>query len=141
MDIKPYIPFYDYPRKADDLDSDSNENREGAMKESDLNQEAAPCNDIQSADWIFEANQNNLKVRFTIRALKELEIIGKDNFENLKRAITEVLKNDPRSIYRRKQCSDRLYYFKFNKIHITCWFDEEEAEVLKVKEVSKQDIF
>lgn len=67
--------------------------------------------------------------------MKQLEAINKNNASDLKRAVIEVLKNDPRSVYRKNQCSDRLYFFQFNRIHITCWFDEEEAEVLKIKEI------
>ncbi|CAL1290994.1 unnamed protein product [Larinioides sclopetarius] len=88
-----------------------------------------------------------LDVLFTDRALGDLERFhAKGNHEGCcincfafsnqneaKEAITDVLKNDPRSVYRRTKCSDRLYYFFINHLHITCWFDESIAEVLRVK--------
>ncbi|GFU04886.1 hypothetical protein NPIL_8641 [Nephila pilipes] len=88
-----------------------------------------------------------LKVLFTERAIRDLANFHKKDshknhcmycftFTNLseaKQAITDVLKNDPRSVYRRKKCSDRLYYFFINNLHITCWFDDSIAEVLRIK--------
>ena len=65
---------------------------------------------------------------------------------DLKEAIIDVLKEDPRSNYRKDKCSDRLYYFTVDCVKITCWFDEEKnkdeicdiiAEVLKIEKLEK----
>lgn len=55
--------------------------------------------------------------------------------EKVKRAITNILEADPRSVYRRSVGVDKLYYFTVDTCHITAWFDEEErlVEVLKIK--------
>ncbi|GFS34409.1 hypothetical protein TNIN_101391 [Trichonephila inaurata madagascariensis] len=88
-----------------------------------------------------------LNVLFTERASRDIENFHRKgshkdhcihcftftNPSEAKQAITDVLKNDPRSVYRRKKCSDRLYYFYMNNLHITCWFDHDIAEVLRIK--------
>ena len=47
--------------------------------------------------------------------------------EALKGAIKATLSNDPRSVYRRQKCTDKLYYFCVDHVHVTCWFDEESG--------------
>ncbi|XP_035220251.1 tRNA (adenine(37)-N6)-methyltransferase-like isoform X2 [Stegodyphus dumicola] len=89
-----------------------------------------------------------LDVMFTNRAVSDLEMFHseKDHSEkcrycltfvdgqiSAKKGIIEILENDPRSVYRRQKCTDRLYYFYLDNMHITCWFDEMIAEVLRVK--------
>lgn len=51
----------------------------------------------------------------------------------LRTAISNVLGEDPRSTYRRQKCLSILYYFTVDKVHITAWFEEDTAEVLRVK--------
>ncbi|XP_055952759.1 tRNA (adenine(37)-N6)-methyltransferase-like isoform X2 [Argiope bruennichi] len=94
-----------------------------------------------------------LDVLFTNRALRDLEgfhakgshegccvnCFAFANQNEAKQAITDVLKNDPRSVYRRTKCSDRLYYFFINNLHVTCWFDESIAEVLRVKTLTDEN--
>ena len=55
--------------------------------------------------------------------------------EDVKSAIVNILRNDPRSRYRKDKCSDRMYFFTIDKIHVTTWFDTESGtvHVLKVK--------
>lgn len=57
------------------------------------------------------------------------------DWQEAERAIRHILSEDPRSAYRRKRCPDKLYYFTVDSMHLTCWFDPDEAtvEVLKVK--------
>lgn len=57
--------------------------------------------------------------------------------EEARRAIEAVLAADPRSVYRRKLCQDRLFYFTVDVAHVTCWFGDGFAEVLRVKPVSE----
>ncbi|XP_013788734.2 tRNA (adenine(37)-N6)-methyltransferase-like [Limulus polyphemus] len=53
----------------------------------------------------------------------------------LKKVITSILKADPRSVYRRMHCTDRLYFFTVDTAHLTCWFDDSDAfvEVVNIK--------
>lgn len=54
-------------------------------------------------------------------------------------AIRGVLSADPRSIYRRNRCRDRLFFFTLDTAHITCWFGEGFAEVLQVRTLPQRD--
>lgn len=60
-----------------------------------------------------------------------LEFLG-DSVE-LKTAISSILAEDPRSAYRRQKCASLLYYFTVDAAHITSWFEEDMAEVLRVR--------
>lgn len=47
-------------------------------------------------------------------------------------AIRGILSADPRSVYRRTRCKDRLFHFTLDTADITCWFGPGFAEVLRV---------
>lgn len=51
-----------------------------------------------------------------------------------RRAISDILSEDPRSTYRRNKCQDRLYFCIVDVMHVTSWFDEvdNKCEVLRV---------
>ncbi|KAK6324711.1 hypothetical protein J4Q44_G00040530 [Coregonus suidteri] len=51
-------------------------------------------------------------------------------------AIRGVLSADPRSVYRRSRCKDRLFFFTLDTADITCWFGQGFAEVLQVRPVA-----
>ena len=51
----------------------------------------------------------------------------------VRQAIRDVLKADPRSVYRRNQCAAQLYHFSIDKLNVTCRFDSERVEVLSVR--------
>ncbi|XP_036891840.1 tRNA (adenine(37)-N6)-methyltransferase isoform X2 [Sturnira hondurensis] len=98
--------------------------------------------------WVREAPVATLDVRFTPHAELDLEHLGsKDagrapfkyfqSVEEARRAIEAVLSADPRSTYRRKLCQDRLFYFTVDTAHVTCWFGDGFAEVLKIKPASE----
>lgn len=52
-------------------------------------------------------------------------------------AIRGVLSADPRSVYRRTRCRDRLFFFTLDVADITCWFGEGFAEVVQVRPVEQ----
>ena len=91
---------------------------------------------VQVPDWIEE---QGLKISFTQRAINNLEkVILSSNLESrkcLKQAIMDVLQEDPRSNYRRDKCTDKLYFFTVDNVKVTCWFDEDLAEVLKISQI------
>ena len=147
LDIKPYIPSYDAPQadhkpiidtSAQDQyvqDSISNDKYLSVQE----NTEIKSANDqepmeIKVPDWI--SNDKYLTVQFTDRALKQLNNLPLENefkdHQDIIKAITEVLQEDPRSNYRKDKCSDKLYYFSVDYIKVTCWFDDNIVEVLKV---------
>uniref|UniRef100_H3D0D8 tRNA methyltransferase O n=1 Tax=Tetraodon nigroviridis TaxID=99883 RepID=H3D0D8_TETNG len=104
------------------------------------------------AGWIRAPPVSSLDVRFTPLAEKELaEFLpsplagsGESNkpkfrflqsTEEAAAAIKGVLSADPRSVYRRNRCRDKLFFFTLDTAHITCWFGEGFAEVLQVRPV------
>uniref|UniRef100_A0A8C6TP63 tRNA methyltransferase O n=1 Tax=Neogobius melanostomus TaxID=47308 RepID=A0A8C6TP63_9GOBI len=52
-------------------------------------------------------------------------------------AIRGVLSADPRSVYRRARCTDKLFYFTLDTADVTCWFGHGFAEVLQVRPVQQ----
>ncbi|KAG8512222.1 tRNA (adenine(37)-N6)-methyltransferase, partial [Galemys pyrenaicus] len=98
--------------------------------------------------WVREAPVAPLEVRFTPHAARDLgqlssEGVGRASFkyfqsaEEARGAIEAVLSADPRSVYRRKLCQDRLFYFTVDMAHVTCWFGDGFAEVLRIKPASE----
>uniref|UniRef100_A0A8C6KTZ0 tRNA methyltransferase O n=1 Tax=Nothobranchius furzeri TaxID=105023 RepID=A0A8C6KTZ0_NOTFU len=54
-------------------------------------------------------------------------------------AIRGVLSADPRSVYRRTRCRDKLFFFTIDTADITCWFGHGFVEVLQVRPVGKKN--
>ncbi|XP_067839597.1 tRNA (adenine(37)-N6)-methyltransferase [Heptranchias perlo] len=104
------------------------------------------------ATWIKQSPVTSLEVRFTSHAEMDLEQFqapgGTDpgkaslkyfqSIEEAKSAIVAVLSADPRSIYRRKQCQDMLFYFTMDTAHITSWFGDDFAEIVRIKPVKEK---
>ncbi|KAM5299357.1 tRNA (adenine(37)-N6)-methyltransferase [Ctenodactylus gundi] len=114
--------------------------------------EAPPCpartTDSVVPAWVREAPVGPLQVRFTPHAEMDLEQLSSEGadqasfryFESAveaKCAIEAVLSADPRSVYRRKVCQDRLFYFTVDIAHVTCWFGDGFAEVLRIQPASE----
>ncbi|XP_059830681.1 tRNA (adenine(37)-N6)-methyltransferase [Hypanus sabinus] len=99
------------------------------------------------ATWIKQPPVTSLKVRFTPHAEMDLQQFqapgGSDpekmtlnyfqSVEEIKSAMMSVLSADPRSIYRRTQCRDMLFYFTLDTAHITTWFGDGFSEILRIK--------
>lgn len=102
------------------------------------------------ASWLKVPPVSLLDVSLTKRAHRELQRFhnnhsheGKCQFcfsflkntSEARLAVTKLLQQDPRSVYRRKNCADRLYYFCVDTMHVTCWFDDDLpfTQVLKIK--------
>ena len=126
VDIKPYIPAYDSLTERNFTDTDD---------DGDDGKPVEKCAKI--ADWVSE--KSTLKVVFTPRAFANVEASKLTSFggvSGVQKIIGEILFEDPRSVYRRDECKDRLYYFKVKPVSVTVWFDESTtpatAEVLRV---------
>lgn len=105
------------------------------------------------AAWVRSPPISKLDVRFTANAEKELkEFVPCDStdgtrprFQFLKgpdeavAAIIGILSADPRSVYRRTRCQDRLFFFTLDTADITCWFGDGFAEVVRVKPVQSSE--
>ncbi|KAH9497387.1 hypothetical protein DERF_013382 [Dermatophagoides farinae] len=156
IDIKPYIVKYDYPYDDSIIISNPfNSNNEQNENQKDFEPEKPmiPEQKTEKLGWIDGEIVNEIQVDFTVRSLQQLSCFHPysfhgDNFSQCdhcfrlfhdeneaKKAIINLLQADPRSVYRRKKCIDRLYYFTIDSIHITAWFDIESdmVEVIKIK--------
>lgn len=149
LDIKPYIPTYDSPQ-SNEITQESTEEITTApsassdtAESSDVLPERNQSDSSKIAEWVTSPPINKLTVRFTSTSEEQLTELCKyrdatsllNDREVVRQGITAVLQADPRSVYRRKKCYDRLYYNKFDRFHFTSWFDDAEnvVEVLKIK--------
>ncbi|KAL1282384.1 hypothetical protein QQF64_001187 [Cirrhinus molitorella] len=113
------------------------------------------CEDYSTiAAWVRAPPISNLDVRFTANAEKELKEFVPYNstdstrpkFQFLKgpdeavAAIKGILSADPRSVYRRTRCQDRLFFFTLDTADITCWFGDGFAEVVRVKPMQSSEL-
>ncbi|XP_060063710.1 tRNA (adenine(37)-N6)-methyltransferase-like [Ylistrum balloti] len=104
---------------------------------------------IKTADWVNKPPIEKLTVRFTPTAEQQLAHFSKNTEDSdhrleflescneARNAICQILVEDPRSVYRRQNCPDRLYFFVVDKVHVTCWFDDGMVEVVRIKPVSQ----
>ena len=53
----------------------------------------------------------------------------------LRGLVTDMLKADPRSVYRKNRGSDRLYFTTVDTVHVTAWYDDSLGgmEVLRLR--------
>ncbi|XP_061778946.1 tRNA (adenine(37)-N6)-methyltransferase [Nerophis lumbriciformis] len=131
----------------------------GKRRDSDptgVEQDQPPCYREEAystiAGWIREPPVASLEVRFTPHAERELAqflpteqsgppVSDRPRFKFLRNseeaaaAIRGVLSADPRSVYRRTRCKDKLFFFTLDSADITCWFGQGFAEVLQVRPV------
>ncbi|XP_052099417.1 tRNA (adenine(37)-N6)-methyltransferase-like [Mytilus californianus] len=116
-------------------------------KEGDIFTEAFNTDSTKTADWIETPPIDKISVRFTNLAQEQLKLFSssaasdfclkylKSGIE-VSKAISDILCQDPRSVYRRKHCVDSLYYFVVDIVHVTAWFDKQVAEVVRIQPVS-----
>lgn len=152
LDIKPYVSAYDMPQRITKDITSKDEKCDNVS--SGCNEDQSMESDAYAANWLTKCNNDlQLTVEFTSKSLRQLALFHHDNnlddgykleflqsTAEARQAITDVLIGDPRSAYRRKSCKDRLYYFICDSMHITCWFDDNVAEVLKVQPVSSVNL-
>ena len=69
----------------------------------------------------------------SVVCIYQLEMLSSP--EEAIQAITDILRADPRSVYRRNCCQDKLYSFSIDTINVTCKFEESTVEVLRVEPV------
>ncbi|KAL5007711.1 hypothetical protein ScPMuIL_016517 [Solemya velum] len=108
----------------------------------------SPNQNASVAEWIENPPISRLCVRLTTTAEGQLSAFSDScddpqyrlrhlsGAREAREAITNILQEDPRSTYRRSHCPDALYYFAIDSIHVTCWFDADVAEVVRVQPVS-----
>ncbi|KAM9099047.1 tRNA (adenine(37)-N6)-methyltransferase isoform 2-T2 [Sarcophilus harrisii] len=154
LDIKPYIADYDSPRDLieplDELNLQEREpkqkdfshsinkvdNYEQPQKIEDFRPQYHSTEGKNPEDQTEEKKYLKDKDSTKVKQPLNVNITSFKYFRSVKEAkcaITAVLAADPRSVYRRKHCQDRLFYFTLDTAHITCWFGDGFAEVLRIK--------
>eukprot|EP00092_Neocalanus_flemingeri_P010159 GFUD01010949.1.p1 GENE.GFUD01010949.1~~GFUD01010949.1.p1 ORF type:complete len:271 (-),score=112.35 GFUD01010949.1:444-1256(-) len=138
LDIKPYIPQYDAPhnRTVSEKDVELSTKADEAGAEEVIEQ-----TETKVPKWVGDPEEN-LSVIFSSRAEKDLEKIDISKFKWLKSrtemrsAVRDVLSSDPRSVYRKTKCSDRMYFTSLDTVHVTAWYDPDidGMEVLRMKQ-------
>ncbi|CAH1254409.1 TRMO [Branchiostoma lanceolatum] len=121
---------------------------ENWYKENSMSGAVSTSEQVTVASWVTSPPVQKLTVSFTPNAEATLQKFhskgpGPDSFtlaafkdsEEAKKAICDILSADPRSPYFRNKCQDRLYFFSVDNVHVTCWFDGNSAEVVRVQPV------
>lgn len=137
LDVKPYIPSYDTPANVED----------GALE---------PADTARCAPWVG-SSPGSLRVDFTPSALADLGqfhvregshgdscafcLRHLTDSERARQALVSLLSADPRSLHRKNNCADRLYYCVVDVIHVTAWFDDDRGrvEVLRLAPLAMAD--
>eukprot|EP00040_Diaphanoeca_grandis_P004101 m.27050 g.27050 ORF g.27050 m.27050 type:complete len:366 (-) comp15654_c0_seq1:129-1226(-) len=112
IDIKPHIPMYD---------NVSSDNSRIPMW---LQQSQDPQQHLEVV--LSEKAQNQI-------TSLEKELIMFDNAHACMVCIRDVLKTDPRSIYRKTKCQDQLYPLILDSLHMMCEFVDDKVTVLEVQ--------
>ncbi|XP_051876028.1 tRNA (adenine(37)-N6)-methyltransferase isoform X2 [Pristis pectinata] len=158
LDIKPYIPDYDTPG-VDPMDN-INDSQEicvtdeqcqgitnpisGVVTEESEDKESAHVKVASkiACDYVTDGVEHSPKdATNPFRKTKDPDKITLKYFhsiEEIKSAMVAVLSADPRSIYRRMQCQDMLFYFTLDTAHITTWFGDDFTEILRIKPVKEE---
>lgn len=132
IDIKPYIPSYDNPQKAqNDSANNSMRSREEPEGEEEHENDSAQAaslpkpeteNQVKVPNWV--SDNNLLKVIFSDNALHQIQELRVN-----KKSIQEILENDPRSVYVREKYLSQIYNFQVDGNQVICKFDDKNGTV------------
>ncbi|XP_014218577.1 tRNA (adenine(37)-N6)-methyltransferase isoform X2 [Copidosoma floridanum] len=84
---------------------------------------------VRVPDWITRPEVSPLSVVFNERSLQQLREIVNDKADEKRRAVENILKEDPRSVYLRQRYGNQFYTFLIHDLHITCKFDDDRKIV------------
>lgn len=76
--------------------------------------------------WISQPPVAQLKVTFTETAESQLVTLS---LANAAQIITDVLSQDPRSVYLRERYANQFYTFLIKDVHVSCKFDDAHHAV------------
>ncbi|KAL0490813.1 Nef-associated protein [Acrasis kona] len=129
LDIKPFIPQYDTAGYF-------NSAHGGGV-------DVTPPN-VSYPSWIEQPPVSPIEdITFTEQAIKQLEECCNDakhplkfykDWHDVRDAILEVLRLDPRSTYRRKKCQDKIYYFHIDELNVSVDI-KDDVETNKTKAI------
>ncbi|XP_078607788.1 tRNA (adenine(37)-N6)-methyltransferase-like isoform X1 [Branchiostoma floridae x Branchiostoma japonicum] len=151
--VETNLSFHEPCQKSPSEDNSTDDHgSENWSKESSVSGAVSTPEQVTVASWVTSPPVQKLTVSFTPNAEATLQKFhsegnGPDVFSlttfkdsgEAKKAICDILSADPRSPYFRNKCQDRLYFFSVDSIHVTCWFDGNTAEVIRVQPVCYAD--
>ena len=143
LDIKPYIPQYDAPNMIAEAAveiSTELETKDVIDDEEQCKIEESTETQVKVPKWVGDPEEN-LSVLFSTRAETDLDKLDMTKLKwlkskaELRSAVCDILSSDPRSVYRKTKCSDRMYFTSLDSVHVSAWYDPEidGMEVLRLK--------
>ena len=141
LDIKPYIARYDSVYGSVDLYGRSqapSENEPSLYKEPEWIDSDPIVGHIERVVFTEEALQE------IQRCSEELDLatqFGYKDWTEVRVAIEQMLILDPRSIYRRKKCEDKTYWFHFDDLNISATIKRSDDDKETVATVFKCEIW
>ncbi|KAL9644503.1 hypothetical protein ABK040_009367 [Willaertia magna] len=121
LDIKPYISRYDSVYGGFDIYGNTTMSTELYKEASWIDNDPV----VSSIDIIEFTEEAETQL---IECIKELDLEQKYGYKDwieIKSAIEQMLKLDPRSIYRRKKCEDKVYWFHFDDLNLSTTIKKE----------------
>nr|CAI5818047.1 unnamed protein product [Callosobruchus analis] len=96
--------------------------------------QALPVNSVSQGhvrvpSWIDHPPASRLTVLFKDRALMQLSQLGSEG-EEKKATITNILQEDPRSVYLRERWSSHCYIFRIAELYVSCKFNDSSQTVM-----------
>ena len=142
LDIKPYIPQYDRPPASPGPQgSEAVPNSSTSTSPTSSSSSEQIPSSVRCPPWLGDESADLLQVIFSSRAEEDLLKLDMSRCQWLKSprevraAIKDILCSDPRSVYRKTKCSDRMYFTQLDGLHVSAWFDPDidGMEVVKIK--------
>ncbi|XP_054277835.1 tRNA (adenine(37)-N6)-methyltransferase isoform X2 [Macrosteles quadrilineatus] len=90
---------------------------------------------VRVPEWISQSPMSQLQVTFTPQVQGNLDSIS-EREGNISRIITDILREDPRSVYLRDRYANQFYTFLINGHHVSCKFDDNSRTVKVFRVVS-----
>ncbi|XP_076268326.1 tRNA (adenine(37)-N6)-methyltransferase-like [Rhynchophorus ferrugineus] len=84
---------------------------------------------VRIPSWIDHAPVSRLNVSFKERAISQLQELGPEGEEKQK-IITNVLQEDPRSVYLRERWGGHCYVFRIAELYVSCKFNDGDHSVI-----------
>ncbi|XP_061173918.1 tRNA (adenine(37)-N6)-methyltransferase-like [Saccostrea echinata] len=122
---------------------------EGCLCEEECENTSSKGVSVRTPDWILQPSSPKLKISFTDRAVNQLNMFSQGSHDpdfTLKflrtsteamETIISILSEDPRPVHVRNQEEEAFYYFTVDTMHVTCWFYDGIAEVIRILPISR----
>lgn len=150
-----YNEYVENPDECIDPAVDLREAPDGEERssvENSTSEVSSPNQRVKVPDWITNPIVYEVAVTFNDKAIANLEDIkesiehseqtdGDVGVDDIKKMISDVLSQDPRSVYVRERYSNQFYTFLIGKYHVSCKFDDNNhaVQVYRINRASSLD--